>query len=422
MNILVLGMNYKSAPLELRERLTIACEDQGKTIDEVRTISSVQEALYLSTCNRVEVLAAVNDPDEATNRLKDFIFSHGNLGREEMEACLYRHGDADAVRHLFRVAAGLDSMVMGEPQILGQVKDAYRASVARQATGVILNRLLHQAFHVAKRVRTETGIAANAVSVGYTAVVLSKKILGDLAGKSILLVGAGEMAELAARHLAKNGVQHITVANRTYEHARELAASFNGTALPFDALSRGLDEADIIIASTGSSGYVIDRSMVAAALRRRKNRLLFLIDIAVPRDIDPAAGEIDNVYLYNIDDLQDVVDENMRSRLAEAEKAEVIIGDEVAKFVRWQASLEVVPTIVDLKSKVESITQGELDKSMAWMSSLTEDERRNIEILVKAVAKKIVHEPVTAIREVGESGDGRAYVAALRRLFGLGDE
>ncbi|MDD5475242.1 MAG: glutamyl-tRNA reductase [Syntrophales bacterium] len=419
MNIVILGMNHKTAPLALRERLTIACEDQGRTIEEVKSIPEVKEALYLATCNRVEVLANVDDVDRAVDSLREFIFSHGNLSPDEMEACLYRYRDEDAVRHIFRVASSLDSMVMGEPQILGQVKDAYRVCVEKQATGIIMNRLLHHTFRVAKRVRTETGIAENAVSVGYTAVALSKKILGSLEGRSVLLVGAGEMAELAARHLKNNGVAKITVANRTLENARALAGVFGGAAVGFDSLPHALGEADIIITSTGSPGYIIDRSLVASALRRRRNRLLFLIDIAVPRDIDPSVGDMDNVYLYNIDDLQQVVDENMRSRLAEARKAEGIIDEEVINFIRWKATLEVVPTIVDLKSKVESITRGELDRSMAWMSGMGEEERNNVETLIRTVTNKILHEPVKSLKEECENGGGHSYIAALRRLFGL---
>jgi len=339
-----------------------------------------------------------------------------------MEVCLYRYRDEEAVRHLFRVASSLDSMIMGEPQILGQMKEAYRLCVEKRTTGVIMNRLLHQAFRVAKRVRTETGIAENAVSVGYTAVALAKKILGSLEGTSVLLVGAGEMAELAARHLKNNGATRIIVANRTVESARALAGVFGGTAFGFDALPGILGDADIIITSTGAPGYIIDRPLVSAALRRRKNHLLFLIDIAVPRDIDPGVGAMDNVYLYNIDDLQQVVDENLKSRMAEAARAEEIISGEVALFTRWRATLDAVPTIVDLKNRVEDITRGELDRSMSWMTGLGEEERGNVETLIRSVTNKILHGPVTSLKEECENGGGHAYVAALRRLFGLDEE
>jgi glutamyl-tRNA reductase len=415
-------MNHKSAPLELRERLTIACGEEQQTVDHVKSLPQVKEALYLATCNRVEVLAAVDNPDRAMDQLKDFIVTHGNLPLDDMEACIYRYRDDEAVRHLFRVAASLDSMVMGEPQILGQVKDAYRASVERKATGVLLNRLLHHAFRAAKRVRTETAISSNAVSVGYTAVTLAKKIMGGLAGKTVLIVGAGEMAELVTRHLVKNGVESIIVANRTVENARSLAESFDGQVVGFESLPGAVGEADIIITSTGASGYVIDRGMITAALRRRRNRLLFMIDIAVPRDIDPVAAAMDNVYLYNIDDLQAVVDENLKTRHVEAEQAGRIIDEEVENFERWRHSLAVVPAIVDLREKVESITRREFDRCGGWLDALGEEDRQNVEILVNGIINKILHEPVTGLKEVCEDGGAEEYVAALRRLFGLEDD
>ncbi len=419
MKLILLGMNHKTAPVELRERLSIACDDEGRTVREVTDIPQVREALYLSTCNRVEVLAKVDHIDSALAKIGDFILSHGNLSAKELEACLYVYRDEEAVRHLFRVASSIDSMVMGEPQILGQVKEAYRRSVEEKTAGVILNKLLHQTFRVAKRVRTETAISANAVSVGYTAVELSKKIFGNLSGKSVLLVGAGEMAELAARHLWERGADAITIVNRTYEKALRLAGEFGGKAAGLDMLEKKLGESDIIISSTGTPGFIIDRAMIEKALRRRKNRLLFLIDIAVPRDIDPAIGDMDNVYLYNIDDLQAVVDENLKNRLEEAGKAERIIDEEVETFMKWHATLQVVPTIVELRSKIEDITRSELERSASWMKGLQEDDRNHIEALVQAVVNKILHDPVTGLKEISENGGADPYVAALRRLFGL---
>ncbi|MCX5854379.1 MAG: glutamyl-tRNA reductase [Deltaproteobacteria bacterium] len=320
MNIILIGMNHKTAPLDIRERLSLACGDDINPLKEIMKIPQIREVMYLATCNRVEVFAHALDTEVSVERLKEFIFNHGNLSAEEMTRCLYVYFDQDAVRHLFRVASSIDSLVMGEPQILGQVKDAYRRSVELNATGVILNKIIHHAFRTAKRVRTETGIAGNAVSVSFAAVALAKKIFGNLKGKTILLVGAGEMSELAARHLIGNGVDHILIANRTYARAVQMAENFHGTAIEFDLLPEKLRDVDIVITSTGAPGYVITVPVIEAALRRRKNRLLFLIDIAVPRDIDPAAGDLDNVYLYNIDNLQDIVDENMKIRRKEGEK------------------------------------------------------------------------------------------------------
>ena len=419
MDIVLIGMNHTTAPLEVRERLSIACNDDGETCERLKGISEVKEALYLSTCNRVEVLARVGDHERALAGLKAFILSHGNLSPAELARCLYVHHDEDAVRHVFRVAASLDSMVMGEPQILGQVKDAYRRAVECETSGVILNRLFHHAFRVAKRVRTETGIAGNAVSVSATAVELAKKIVGDLAQKTALLVGAGEMAELAARHLHGKGIGKLIFANRNHDRALEFARDFGGAAVPFDRFEHALDEADIVISSTGAPGYVIREDMVAAALRRRRSRLLFLIDIAVPRDIDPAVGSIDNVYLYNIDDLQEVVDENVKGRREEAQKAEAIVLEEVGNFARWFKGLEVVPTIVDLRSKIDAITAGELEKSSSWMKTLDSDDKKNVEILIDSIINKILHDPVTGLREESENGGANPYVAVIKRLFRL---
>jgi glutamyl-tRNA reductase len=308
---------------------------------------------------------------------------------------------------------------MGEPQILGQVKDAYRQAVENQTTGIILNKILHHAFRVAKRVRTETGIAANAVSVSFAAVELAKKIFGGMKGKTVLLIGAGEMSELAARHLISQGIAQILIVNRTYARAMQMAEEFHGTAVAFDHLEETLRNVDIVISSTGAPGYVITAGMVSTALHRRKNRFLFLIDIAVPRDIDPAAGDIDNVFLYNIDNLQDIVDGNIKNRGQEAEKAEAIIEEEVMKYTRWHNTLEVVPTIVSLKGKAEGIVRGELEKSFSWMQNMTSEERKNIEILVGSIMNKILHDPIISLKEESQDYGVMAYVAALRRLFKL---
>ena len=422
MNVILVGMNHKTAPLEIRERLSFSCGDGVRPLEEILSAPAVKEALYLSTCNRVEVLARAEDMEEAIARVKAFILRHGNLDAAELEKCLYVYCGSDAVRHLFRVTSSLDSMVMGEPQILGQMKEAYRDCVEQKASGIILNKLLHHAFRAAKRVRTETAIANNAVSVSFAAVEMAKKVLGSLDGRTVLLVGAGEMSELAARHLINNGAGKIIVANRTYARAVQVAEEFQGIPVGLDLLEEKLQEADIVISSTGAAGYMITPAMIQAALRRRKNRLLFLIDIAVPRDVDPEVGRIDNVYLFNIDDLQGVVDENLRNRLREAEKAEGIIGDEVLKFAEWYNTLEVVPTIVSLREKVESIMRAEMEKSGSWLKSLGEEDRKNIEILTTQIINKILHDPVTGLKEESQSNGAMPYVAAIRKLFRLGPE
>ena len=418
MRLFLIGMSHKTAPLEMRERLQLLCSEGNQPLAELMRLTGILEAMYLATCNRVEILARAEDDGQAVAVLKSFIYRQGNLSIAEMEKCLYIHRDLEAVRHLFRVTSSLDSMVMGEPQILGQMKEAYRMAVESRATGVFLNRLSHHAFQAAKRVRTETGIAGNAVSVSYAAVELAKKIFGDLKGKAILLIGAGEMSELAARHLLRQGVGSILIANRTYARAEAMAAEFQGIPVAFDRFPEVLPEVDIVIASTGAPGYILNAEMVAAALRRR-NRLLFLIDIAVPRDIDPAAGEIDNVYLYNIDHLQDVVDANREGRRAEAMKAEEIVAEEVEAFERWFNALEVVPTIVALREKVEGIVKGELEKSASWLRKLDEEEKNRVEILTASIVNKILHDPMTGLKEESREKDALPFVAAVRRLFKL---
>jgi glutamyl-tRNA reductase len=422
MSIILIGMNHKTAPVTLREKLSLMCDRADTPLHELKRIGPVSEAMYLATCNRVEVLARIGDGEEGVEQLMAFILSHGNLTPEELRSCLYVYRDDDAVRHLFRVASSLDSMIMGEPQILGQVKDAYRNSVEHKASGIILNKLLHHAFRVAKRVRTETGIATNAVSVSFAAVELAKKIFGSLDGKSVLVIGAGEMSELAARHLMTNGVSRIIVANRTYENAVRMARDFHGEPIGFDLLDAKLRDVDIVISSTAAPGYVITHEAVASALRRRKNRLMFMIDIAVPRDIDPEVGAIDNVYLYNIDNLQEIVDDNMKGRLKEAEKAESIILQETGNFSNWLTTLKVVPAIVSLRKKAEEIIAGELERSGAWVRNLDDDDREKVRIMASSIVNKILHDPITALKEESVNGGADPYVAAVLRLFKLEGE
>lgn len=419
MDVILIGMNHKTAPLEIRERLSIACGENFHPLRILKETAQIHESLYLATCNRVEITAVTESAGEAEEILKDIIYSHGNLPRWDMDRCLYVHYNEAAVRHLFRVAASLDSLIMGEPQILGQVKDAYRKAAESGTTGLLLNRILHHAFRTAKRVRTETGIAAHAVSVSFAAVELAKKIFSVLRDKQVLLVGAGEMSELAARHLLKNGVGRIIVANRTYSRAVGLAREFGGEAVEMGHLTRVLGEADIVISSTGAPGYIITKDMVVTALKRRRNRLLFLIDIAVPRDIEPQAADVDNVYLFNMDNLQDIADENMQRRKTEAERAEAIIEEEMQRYRQWYNTLEVVPTIVSLREKVLAIVQGETERLGGRLRAMAEDDRQVVEQLIHAVVNKILHDPITTLKEESQDVSAQAYAAAARRLFRL---
>lgn len=421
MTVILIGMNHKTAPLEIREKVSPNCGQGQNFVDAIKNLPGVDEAVCLSTCNRVEVLVRGNGASTRES-VERFLARQGNLTAEDLQRYGYVYFDDDAVRHLFRVASSLDSMVMGEPQILGQVKDAFREAVDRNATGVVLNKILHHAFRAAKRVRTETDIAQNAVSVSYAAVELAKKIFGSLEDKTILLIGAGEMSELAARHLVNQGVNRILIANRTHARALKMAEDFHGAAVAFNDLPQLLQVVDIVISSTGAPQFIITADMVAAALRRRKNHLLFLIDIAVPRDIDPLTGNTDNVYLYNIDNLQEIVDENIKTRQKAALKAEAIIEEEVARFEKWRSTLEVVPTIVSLKDKLAAIVQLELEKSHGWMQNLKDDDKKNVEIMVNAIVNKIIHEPITGLKEESQNGGATPYVAAIRKLFHLDEE
>jgi glutamyl-tRNA reductase len=325
-----------------------------------------------------------------------------------------------AVKHVFRVASSLDSMVVGEPQILGQLKDAFDFALEKKATGVLLNRLLKKSISVAKRVRTETRIAESAVSISFAAVELAKKIFTDLSGKSFMLLGAGEMAELAAKHMMNNGVQDIVVANRTYERGCELAREFSGHAIRFDDFPERLIHTDIVICSTGAPAYVLLKEHMQKAMKARKQKPVFLIDISVPRNIDPAINDMDNVYLYNVDDLNDVVDTNKQERQKEAEKAEMIVEEEIGTFRKWMSTLDAVPTVVALREKAEAVRKDELERFFNRFPALGEKEKKAIEGLAGAIMNKLIHGPTVALREDAEDRD--ILIAVIKKLYGLNGE
>lgn len=376
----------------------------------------------LSTCNRVETYAVAEDVEGARRSVVEFLAERHALPREAFEPALYLLTGDQAIRHVFRVASSLDAMVVGEAQILGQVKAAYGVALGQDATGVILNNLMETAFHVAKRIRTETGIGASAVSIPTAAIELAKKIFGDLKGRAVMLIGAGKMSELSARHLLADGVGAVIVANRNFDRAVELAERFKGRPVRYDAAKADMVQADIIISSTGAPHQILSKADLEQIIVQRRNRPIFLIDIAVPRDIDPAANEIDNVYLYDIDDLEGVVQANLRERLLEAERAEALIDREVSKFARWLGSLTVVPTIVAMRKKMESIRLEELRKVLAKMPDLTPEERQAVSSLTSAIVNKILHDPMTELRRQSALEDGHLYVNVLRRLFAIRDE
>jgi len=419
--ILLIGLNHKTAPLAVREKLFAGCEEKKNLLSDLLGLPGVQEALYISTCNRVELVAVMDGEGKTIQGLKRFLSQSGGLTDQEVANCFYVYRDQEAIRHLFRVAASLDSLVMGETQILGQVKDAYRQALAQNATGLVLNRLMHRSFRTAKRVRTETTIAANPVSVSFAAVELAKKIFGSLAGKKVLLIGAGEMAELTGVHLIANGAEEITVANRSQAQGTALAGKFHGKAILLDDLDAAICDTDIVISSTGATSYVVTEESIRQSMRKRKNSLLFLIDIAVPRDIEPTADSIENVYLYNIDNLQDIVDENMKVRKKEALKAEAIVEEEVIHYNNWIKELEAVPTIVSLRAMAEGIVRQEMGKSLGFLQKLSEEDRGKVDNLVKSVVNKILHAPVTVLKEESSEVSSKGIVDAVRQLFRLDD-
>ena len=417
--IVLIGLNHKTAPIAVREKVFAGCQEEKDLLSSLRSVTGVGEVLYLSTCNRIEIIAIVEEPEDAVQSLSYFLAMSGGLTEREAASCIYKYYDEQAVRHIFRVASSLDSLVMGETQILGQVKDAYRQALAQNATGVVLNRLMHCSFRAAKRIRSETAIAVNPVSVSFAAVELAKKIFGTLAGKKILLIGAGEMAELTGTHLIGNGAEEIIVANRSLSQASLLAEKFHGEAVSLNALEAKLIEADIVISSTGAQAFIITADLIRKIHHQRRNRLLFLIDIAVPRDIDPAASSLENVYLYNIDNLQDIVDENMNVRKKEAIKAEMIVEEEITRYISWQKEQESVPTIVSLRNKAGEIVQAEMDKAAGWMQKLDKEEQEKVDGLVNSIVNKLLHTPVTALKEESSEFSSKDIVATVRRLFRL---
>jgi glutamyl-tRNA reductase len=417
--IILIGLNHKTAPVKIRECLAFSQDETHSALSNLRAMAAIEEAMLFSTCNRVELLIAAKDAQNAVNEAKGFLAQFKQLSLDEFEPSLYLHQGEEAVRHVFRVAASLDSMVVGEPQILGQIKTAYRAATEEKTSGVILNRLLHKTFFVAKRIRSETGIGDHAVSISYAAIELGRKIFGDLEGKKVLLIGAGEMAELAVEHLIRNRSGHIFVANRTFERGVELAAAYKGTAIRFEEISDYLRQVDIIISSTGAKGFILQKPQVKAVMRGRRNRPIFFIDIAVPRDIDPAINTLNNAYVYDIDDLKDVVEDNIEDRNREAMKADRIIDEAVINFRQWFQGLGVVPTIKALRVKVQSVARDEVHKTLQQMNHLSAQDQQAIERMTESLINKILHEPTRYLKSNGCQKDRAASLDIARKLFGL---
>lgn len=418
MHLFAFGINHKTAPVAIREQAAFAPEQLAQALHDITKHAGVDEATILSTCNRTEVYCRL-DQDDGRKAVKWFCDFH-RLPSHDIQPHLYLHPDQEAVKHAFRVAAGLDSLVLGEPQILGQMKSAFTTAHKAGVTGKILNRLFQQTFSVAKQVRTDTAIGASAVSVAYAAVSLARKIFQNLAEKKVLLIGAGETIELVARHVREQGVTQIVVANRTVERAQLLADACAGEAISLAELPERLNEADIVISSTASQLPILGKGAVESALKARKHRPMFMVDLAVPRDIEQEVAELADVYLYTVDDLHEVIQENMESRLEAAKEAEKIIDIQVLDFMHWVRSLDAVPAIRALRESASAVCEAELKRAQRRLER-GEDPQMVMALLARAIANKFTHAPSDALKKAGHDGDA-ALLDAARKLFDLNDD
>jgi glutamyl-tRNA reductase len=422
MKILLIGLSHKTAPVEVREKLAFSHAMLRSALThfdhthQQAHLEDVREGAILSTCNRLEVYALVRDPDIAGRAIVDFLAHACDVPPELFSPHLYICYDEDAVHHLFRVAAGLDSMVLGEPQILGQITDAYEAALSQGAAGTVLSALFRAAIHAGKRVRTETAIGVNPSSISSVAANLAGQLLGDLSERQVLLIGAGEMGAIAVRALQRRGVAHITVANRTYQSAAQLAETWGGRAITFQQLTEAMTLADIIITSTGAPHTILNRELLEPAMAARPNHPLLIIDIAVPRDVDPDVTELPHVHLHDIDDLQSQAEDNVRERISEIPRVELIVETEMDQFLRWLSSLDVVSTITDLRRQFEELRQRELERLFNRLD-LNEHERELVATMSHRLINKILHEPTLRLKQETANGNGAIYISTLRQLF-----
>lgn len=421
MHLVLVGASHRTAPVELRERLDFSSRGLAHAVRTLVARQSAAEAVVVSTCNRAELYVACQDSQRAVADLRAFFSEFHQLAAAQIEPHLYAHQDDDAARHLFRVSSGLDSLVVGEPQILGQIKEAYSVASAAETAGPLLNKLFHWAFGVGKRVRSETALAEGAVSVSFAAVSLAKKIFGNLSGRRVLVIGAGEMGKLTAIHLKAQRVASLVIISRTLAHAQELADEVGGDVTPWDFMPQALLDSDIVITVTGSGTPILSKAHIKAAMPASRMRPLFLIDIAVPRDVDPHAGEIEQVFLYNIDDLQAIVRENLERRSAEVARAEHIVDEEVHRFANWHRSREAVPTIVALRHRFEAIRKSELERLEPKLAALSPEARARVEEVTRLIIEKLLLHPTEQLKNAGDSHLVSQYAAALSRLFALSD-
>jgi glutamyl-tRNA reductase len=421
MRLLVLGVSHHTAPIDLRERLAFPSGDLAEAIAALARDPALGEVVLLSTCNRTEVYATSQSLEDGHEAMASFLASARAVAPDHLKAHVYSRTEADAARHLFRVAAGLDSLVVGEPQILGQVKQAYASATEQHATGALLNRLFHTAFTAGKRVRSETELAEGAVSVSYAALGLARKIVGDLKHATVLVVGAGEMAELTARHFAAQQPKRLSVVSRTMAHAETLARDVGGSVVPWTELDVALGQADVVVTATGAATPIIDRARVQAALKRRRGKPLFLIDIAVPRDVEAAAAEIGDVFLYNIDDLQSIVNESLSRRASETTRAETIVNQEVERFMAWARSRTAMPTVVALRQRFEAIRRAELDRLQPKIAGLPPEARARVDEITRLIIEKLLITPTEQLKALPDQELQTSYADALSHLFALGD-
>jgi glutamyl-tRNA reductase len=421
MRLFAVGLSHRTAPVELRETVDFSRNGLDAALAELASRGIGRELVVLSTCNRAEIYA-VGETDETADHIGRFFSEYHDVPHADVREHLYVHQGADVARHLFRVAAGLDSLVVGEPQILGQVKAAYTVASDGQFTAALTNRLFHSAFSVGKRVRSETGLGEGAVSVSYAAIALARKIIGDLKGRSVLILGAGDMAKLTAIHLQSQHVRQMTIASRTLQTAQNLASRLEGIAVPWDRIDPALAAADIVVTATGASEPVLTRARVDEAMRSRRNRALFIIDIAVPRDVDPSVGGLDQVFLYNIDDLRSIVQENLARRGAELARAEAIVDEEVAKYTAWMQSREIVPTVVALRQRFDAIRRAELQRLEPKLSGLPPEARTRIDEVTRLIVEKLLLTPTEQLKSVSDQAMIVAYADALNRLFRLAQD
>jgi len=417
--LVLLGASHHSAPVAMRERLAFRREALPDALKRLHSLPGVEEAVIVSTCNRVEIVVRCEPPSRGVADLREFLAEQQGISQKELERYCFGFEGTEAVRHLFRVASGLDSMIIGEPQILGQVKQAYLTARQYRTTGPLLERLMQYGLATAKRVRTETGIARHAVSIAYAAVQLGRKIFGDLAGRRVLLLGAGKMSFLVAKHLGANGVAEIVVASRSYNHAVETAERSGGRAVHWDAGLDMLAEVDIVVSCTDAPRVILTRKQVAVARKLRRGEPLFLIDIAVPRDIDPKVNSLDNVYLYDIDGLQGVIDSNLEERKCAAKEAELMVEREVAGFERWRQTQAVTPTIVALREGLFDMGRRELERYHGKLSTLDPEQQKTVEQLTRSIIQKMLHRPIRHLRGAVERGDLHDCLGLYDHLFEL---